>query len=122
MSEWIKFAEELNSIGMKTKSAGIQMGYHNHHMEFEKINGELIYDILLKHFDTEYVKMQFQVAVINIGYKAAAYFNDFPGRFISAHLADWSFLENKSVPLGKGIVDWKEFLNQPRRADCKIYL
>lgn len=119
MSEWIKFAGELNSIGMKTKNAGVQMGYHNHHMEFEKINGELIYDTLLKHFDPEYVKMQFQVAVINIGYKASTYFNDYPDRFISAHLADWSYLENKSVPLGKGIVDWKEFFESAKKGGVK---
>jgi sugar phosphate isomerase/epimerase len=63
----------------------------------------------MKQFDPEYIKMQFQVAVINIGYKASDYFKKYPGRFISAHLADWSYLENKEMPLGQGIVDWKEF-------------
>jgi sugar phosphate isomerase/epimerase len=78
-------------------------------MEFEKIDGTLIYDAMMKELDPEYVKMQFQVAVINIGYKAATYFNKYPGRFISAHLADWSTADKKEVPVGKGIVDWKEF-------------
>lgn len=119
MSDWMKAADELNEIGAKTKKAGIQMGFHNHHMEFEKIDGVLIYDELLKRFDPEMVKMQFQVAVINIGYKAADYFNKYPGRFISAHLADWSFLENKNVPLGKGIVDWKEFFAASRKGGVK---
>jgi sugar phosphate isomerase/epimerase len=109
IDDWLKAADELNQIGMKTKKAGIQMGFHNHHMEFEKIDGVLIYDALLKQFDPEYVKMQFQVAVISIGYKASDYFTRYPGRFISAHLADWSPAENKNVVLGKGIVDWKEF-------------
>jgi len=53
--------------------------------------------------------MQFQVAVISIGYKAATYFNKYPGRFISAHLADWSAANKKEAPIGQGIVDWKEF-------------
>jgi sugar phosphate isomerase/epimerase len=69
----------------------------------------LIYDALMKEFDPEYVKMQFQVAVINIGYKASTYFNKYPGRFISAHLADWSTEKQNEVPLGQGIVDWMEF-------------
>ena len=85
------------------------MGYHNHHMEFAKIDGTLIYDAIMKELDPEYVKMQFQVAVISIGYKAADYFNKYPGRFISAHLADWSAADNKEAPVGKGVVDWKEF-------------
>lgn len=109
MSDWLKAADELNKIGEKTKKSGIQMGFHNHNTEFEKINEILIYDALMSQFDPEYIKMQFQVAVISIGYKASTYFTKYPGRFISAHLADWSPVEKKSVPLGQGIVDWKEF-------------
>jgi sugar phosphate isomerase/epimerase len=60
-------------------------------------------------FDPEYVKMQFQVAVISAGYKASDYFKKYPGRFISAHLADWSAEKKATVPLGQGEVDWKEF-------------
>jgi len=108
-ADWMKAADELNKFGMETKKAGIQMGFHNHHGEFGQIDGTLIYDILMKQFDPEYVRMQFQVAVISIGYKAATYFEKYPGRFISAHLADWSAADKKEAPIGKGIVDWKEF-------------
>ena len=111
LSEWLKAADELNKLGEKSKKAGIQMGFHNHHMEFAKIDGEIIYDALMKQFNPEYIKMQFQVAVISIGYKASTYFTKYPGRFISAHLADWSPVEKKEAPVGKGIVDWKELFS-----------
>jgi sugar phosphate isomerase/epimerase len=119
LNDWKKAATELNEIGVKTKAAGIQTGYHNHHMEFEKIEGSLIYDALLEIFDPQSVKMQFQVAVISIGYKAADYFNKYPGRFISAHLADWSPDKKANVALGKGIVNWKELLGAAGRAGVK---
>jgi sugar phosphate isomerase/epimerase len=109
LSDWLKAADELNNLGVRSKESGIQMGFHNHHTEFGKIDETLIYDALMNQFDPEYIKMQFQVAVISIGYKASAYFTKYPGRFISAHLADWSPTEKKSVPVGKGIVDWNEF-------------
>ncbi len=109
LDDWRKAADELNKYGLMAKSSGIQMGFHNHHGEFQKINDTLIYDVLLKQFDPEYIKMQFQVAVINIGYKASDYFKKYPGRFISAHLADYSDVKKASVPVGQGIVDWKEF-------------
>jgi sugar phosphate isomerase/epimerase len=121
MSDWMKAVDELNEIGLKTKKAGIQTGFHNHHMEFEKLDGVLIYDELLNHFDPDLVKMQFQVAVINIGYKAADYFKKYPGRFISAHLADWSSAENKQVPIGQGIVDWKELFAAAEKSGVKNY-
>jgi len=101
--------DELNEIGLITKAAGIQTGFHNHHMEFEKRGDGLIYDALLDQLDPDVVKMQFQVAVVNIGYKAADYFRKYPGRFISAHLADWSNEKEEQVPIGQGIVDWDDF-------------
>lgn len=121
MSDWLKAADQLNEMGIKTQKAGIQLGYHNHHMEFEKLEGELIYDKLLQKLDPDLVKMQFQVAVISIGYKAETYFIKYPRRFISAHLADWSSTENKQVPVGKGIVDWRSFYNAAEVGGVKNY-
>jgi sugar phosphate isomerase/epimerase len=119
ISNWLKAADELNVMGLKTKKAGIQMGYHNHHMEFEKTGDTLIYDALMSQFDPDSIKMQFQVAVISLGYKAATYFLKYPGRFISAHLADWSPTEKKNVAIGKGIVDWKEFFTAMKNSGVK---
>jgi sugar phosphate isomerase/epimerase len=119
LSDWKKAADELNSVGEKTKASGIQTGYHNHHMEFDKLEGTLIYDALMEQFNPDFVKMQFQVAVISIGYKASDYFNKYPGRFISAHLADWSAETQKSVPCGKGSVDWKEFFGALKTGGVK---
>lgn len=121
LSDWKRVANELNKIGEQSRKAGIQMGFHNHHTEFEKLEGELIYDVLLKEFDPSLVKMQFQVAVIDKGYKAADYFRKHPGRFISAHLYDWSGTGEEMVPLGTGKVDWKEFFAAAKVGGVKNY-
>jgi sugar phosphate isomerase/epimerase len=62
----------------------------------------------MKAFDPSLVKMQFQTEVINLGYKAATYFEKYPGRFISSHQSDWT-ADKKEAPIGKGVIDWKEF-------------
>ncbi len=121
VDDYRKAAIELNAIGEKTKAAGIQTGFHNHHMEFEKRGNELIYDALLEELDPELVKMQFQVAVVNIGYQAADYFRKYPGRFISAHLADWSPEKKANVPIGLGIVDWKDFFEAAKIGGVKNF-
>lgn len=121
VDDYRRAADELNAIGEKTKKAGIQMGFHNHHMEFEKRGDELIYDALLDQFDPELVKMQFQVAVVNIGYKAADYFRKHPGRFISAHLADWSSEKDAQVPIGQGDVDWSDFFEAAKTGGVKNF-
>ena len=90
-------------------------------MEFEKRGDELIYNALLEQFDPDLVKMQFQVAVVDIGYHAADYFRRYPGRFISAHLADWSAETKKQVPIGQGVVDWKDFFEAAKTGGVKNF-
>ncbi len=121
MSDWQKSVDELNGFGERSKKAGIQMVYHNHDMEFEKLDGVLIYDELMRRFDPDLVKMQFQVAVVRLGFKAADFFKKYPGRYQSAHLADWSTTEKKMVPCGQGIVDWKEFFAAANKCGVKNY-
>ncbi len=121
VDEYRRAAQELNTIAEKTKAAGIQMGFHNHHMEFEKRGDELIYDALMEEFDPGLVKMQFQVAVVNIGYQAADYFRKYPGRFLSAHLADWSAEKDEQVPLGEGVVDWKDFFKAAKKGGVQNF-
>lgn len=121
LDDWRKAADDLNKAGEKIKRAGIQCGFHNHHGEFQQLGGVLIYDELLKWLDPTLVKMQFQVAVVNIGYEAAAYMEKYPGRFISLHLADWSTAEKKTVAIGKGVVDWKKLFQAAKKGGVKNY-
>lgn len=121
MDDWRKAAQELNVIGEKTKAAGIQMVYHNHNFEFQRIDGELIYPVLMEELDPDLVKMQFQVAVIDEGFKAQDYFRKYPGRFISAHLADYSTEKEAQVPLGQGIVDWNDLFEAAKTGGVKNY-
>ena len=112
----------LNKIGQKISNAGLIAGYHNHNGEFEqKKNGIPDYDIILKELDPRYVKMQFQVAVIQEGYKAEDYFNKYPGRFISAHLQDYSINNIKEqVILGNdGVIDWVNFFKAAKIGGIK---
>jgi len=108
LNDYYAAADKLNKAAEKIKKAGMQAGFHNHEFEFATLDGQLIYDALMQRFDPDLVKMQFQTEVINLGYKAADYFKKYPGRFISAHLSDWT-ADKKQVPVGQGVIDWKEF-------------
>jgi sugar phosphate isomerase/epimerase len=121
MADWAQAAGELNKIGERTKKDGIQLGFHNHNFEFREIDGVLIYDKLMGELDPKFVKMQFQVAVISLGYQAAPFFKKYPGRFLSLHLADWSPVEKKSVPVGAGVVDWKELFAAAKTGGVENY-
>ncbi len=121
LDDWRKAAQDLNVIAEKTKAAGIQMGYHNHNFEVQEIDGQLIYDVLMEELDPDLVKMQFQVAVINEGFKAQDFFRKYPGRFISAHLADYSTDLEEQVPIGQGVVDWEDLFKAAKKTGVKNY-
>jgi sugar phosphate isomerase/epimerase len=120
LDDYKKNADQLNKIAEKIKAAGMVTGFHNHHFEFQELDGQLIYDALLATFDPALVKMQFQTQVVTLGYKAATYFNKYPGRFISSHLSDWS-ADKKPVPIGQGIIDWKEFFQAAKTGGVKNF-
>jgi len=113
-------ADKLNKAAEKIKAAGIQAGFHNHEFEFATLDAQLIYDALMKEFNPDLVKMQFQTEVINLGYKAADYFKKYPGRFISSHLSDWT-TDKKEVPVGQGVIDWKEFFAAAKTGGVKNF-
>jgi sugar phosphate isomerase/epimerase len=120
LTDYKAAAEQLNKAAEKIKKAGMQAGFHNHEMEFATLDGKLIYDELMSTFNPDLVKMQFQTEVINLGYKASTYFDKYPGRFISSHLSDWT-ADKKQAPIGKGIIDWKEFFASAKKAGVKYF-
>jgi sugar phosphate isomerase/epimerase len=120
LNDYYSSADKLNKAAEKIKKAGMQTGFHNHEFEFAMLDNQLIYDALMGRFDPDLVKMQFQTEVINLGYKASTYFNKYPGRFISSHLSDWTADKNE-VPIGKGIIDWKEFFIASKTGGVKNF-
>jgi len=120
LKDYLDAADKLNVAAAKIKSAGIQAGFHNHDFEFAQLEGQLIYDALMSKFDPDLVKMQFQTQVITLGYKAADYFKKYPGRFISSHLSDWT-TDKKEVPVGQGVIDWKEFFAAAKTGGVKNF-
>jgi hypothetical protein len=56
LNEYLLRADDLNKAGETIKKAGLQLGYHNHSIEFAMLDGRLIYDALLERLDPALVK------------------------------------------------------------------
>ena len=80
-------AYEYNKIAEGAKAAGMQQILHNEGFENSKlIDGRLTYPVLLDYLDPELVKMQFQMSGMTTVGNPIMYFQNYPGRFASAHL------------------------------------
>jgi sugar phosphate isomerase/epimerase len=115
-------ADEFNKLGEECKKANLSFGYHNHESEFEKVDGQILYDILLDRCDPSLVTLELDLGwVVASGNDPFAYFNKYPGRFPLWHLKDVSLAEKKSVEFGKGKVDIMGLLKQAKKAGLKYF-
>ena len=108
--------DQFNKCGELCKTHGMKFGYHNHNFEFtEKINGEMIYDLIIKNTDEDKVMQQLDFGnLYGTGARGADWIKKYPGRFASLHVKDEIKAEKgemndgfDSTTLGDGLVDPK---------------
>jgi len=105
------YMDIFNKSGELCQQSGMKFGYHNHAFEFsEKLNGEKIFDIMMKSMQQNLVALQLDIGnLYNGGAVALDVMNQYPGRFEIIHVKDeiaGGAGEEKYVStiLGKGIV------------------
>lgn len=91
-------ADEYNKIGETAAKAGITQFLHDENFEMATVDGRLVYAILFELLDPKYVKFQFQMSAMTTVGDPVAYFNLYPGRFISIHLQGVSLNPPPALP------------------------
>jgi sugar phosphate isomerase/epimerase len=115
MKDFKKYMEIFNKSGELCKKSGMKFGYHNHDFEFTtKIDGELLYDLILANTDPALVAQQLDMGnLYNGGFKAIEVARKYPGRFEMMHVKDEIPAKKgeekyESTILGQGVVGTKE--------------
>jgi sugar phosphate isomerase/epimerase len=93
-------ADEYNKIGETASKAGIQQFLHDERFEMAKVDGRLVYEVLLELLDPKLVKMQFQMSAMRTVGDPITYFTKYPGRFVSMHLQGVDLNAPMPVPGG----------------------
>jgi len=115
--DWKKMADDLNRFGAAAKQEGQTIAYHNHEIEFVRTpEGDIPWDLLMAHTDPAIVRFQIDVGNLTFGGgDAIYYFRKYNDRYFSFHAKD--FKPGKAaVPVGAGILDWKEIFKLARQA------
>lgn len=108
LDQYRGYVDLFNAVGEKTKSAGMQFGYHNHDFEFFDFEGTKPYDLLLDGCDADLVKFEMDMYWMTYANEdPAAYFNRYPGRFPLWHVKDMD-ADKKFAPVGSGTIDWQK--------------
>jgi sugar phosphate isomerase/epimerase len=115
--------ELLNNSGAVCQSMGAKLGYHNHSVEFTRIDDQLIYDVMLQELDPKLVTMELDLFwIINGGYDPLEYFKKYPGRFELCHVKDMDKTDrNKNADVGSGSIDFNALFKEAETAGLKHF-
>jgi sugar phosphate isomerase/epimerase len=125
-----RYMEVFNKSGELCKKSGMKFGYHNHDFEFsQKLNGEKIFDIIMKSIDPNLVALQLDMGnLYNGGAVALDVMNQYPGRFEIMHVKDEIPAKGgkekyESTILGNGIVNTKKVVDLGKhKGGTKCYI
>lgn len=122
VENYTRVADTFSKAGEDCKKSNIIFGYHNHDYEFEKENGQVLYDVLLQKTDPSLVKMELDLGWVFVtGNDPLAYFEKYPGRFPLWHLKDMDKAKKQSTEFGKGQLNIKGMLENAKKSGMKYF-
>ncbi|MCY3018913.1 MAG: sugar phosphate isomerase/epimerase [Planctomycetota bacterium] len=107
-ADWQKIAQRFNELAAKVRPHHMSVGYHNHHVEFSPLEGEMPWDTF---FSTAKPEVIMQVDTGNCMHgngDPVPFVSKYPGRAITVHLKEYSKTNDKAL-IGEGDVKWAEF-------------
>ena len=112
----------LTKTGEACKKAKITLAYHNHTHEFEKVDGEIPYDLLLSQTNADILKMELDLGwATKAGVDPVALFTKNPGRFPLWHVKDIDKDTKNPTEVGNGYVDFKRIFENEKIAGMKHF-
>ena len=103
---WADTAKMFNTIAEALEPEGMYTGYHNHHIEFAPMDGELPWDTFFGNTDPRVV-MQIDLGnALHGGGDPVPYIAKYPGRALTVHLKAYSASNDKAL-IGEDDVPWQ---------------
>jgi sugar phosphate isomerase/epimerase len=123
IDDYKKVIESLNKAGEVCNKNGIRFGYHNHAFEFETVDGQVPYDLMLKELDPKLVGLELDIYwVYRAGKDAIKMFEANPGRYEQWHVKDMDKTnKDRNADVGTGSIDWKAIFAKAKQSGMKHF-
>jgi sugar phosphate isomerase/epimerase len=112
-ADWLKTAQFFNALAAKLAPHGMATGYHNHHVEFQALDGELPWDTFFGNTNKEVIMQLDTGNAIYGGAEILSILEKYPHRAITVHLKPYSHTAAKENPhhgfrpvIGEDEVPW----------------
>jgi sugar phosphate isomerase/epimerase len=105
LAAWRETGRLFTGLAEKVKPHGLQVGYHNHDIEFKPIDGELPFDAFFGAASPEVIMQVDLGNAMHGGGDPIACLRKYPGRATTIHLKEYS--KDGKALIGDGEVDWQ---------------
>jgi len=121
----LDLAEKLNRAGRLMREAGLVLTYHNHAMEFQRLDGKTALDWIYEKTDAANLKGEIDTYwVQHGGADPVAWCRKLKGRLPLIHLKDYTVLGGRPsfAPVGSGNLDMPAIVNAADAAGCEWFI
>lgn len=119
------FAAALNASGKALQEAGVTLSYHNHEIEFRRIEGRLILDLIYELTDPRYLKGEPDTYWVQYGGgDSEDWCRKLKGRMPLLHLKDYGIGPDGPTffEIGYGNLNWKPIIAAADEAGCEWFI
>ncbi len=116
-------AEKFNKVGEIAKKYDIRFAYHNHAFEFDPMDGQMGYDVLLNETDPDKVAFEMDLYwVTRAGHDPVEIMKKHKGRFELWHVKDMVKTDDMFfAPVGTGRIDYARIFAEKNTAGMKMF-
>lgn len=116
----LRRAEFINQVGALCRERGMRFYYHNHYQEFQRINGQTVYEVIMENTDPELVFVEMDTYwMARGGQDPIAMMRKYADRLILLHQKDFPANANQPLVMYDGVVDPEANIDLQKFLDTK---
>jgi sugar phosphate isomerase/epimerase len=116
----------LNRAGKMLTEAGQVLTYHNHHIEFRKLNGRMLLERIYEETDPTFVQGEIDTYWVQYGGgDPAAWCRKLKNRLPLLHLKDYRINSENEIEfceIGSGTLDFKQIISDAEASGCEWFI
>ncbi len=123
LDDYKQFVDLFNKSAEVCRAAGVQFVYHNHDFEFQPLDGQVPYDLLLSGTDPKLVQLELDLYWATFAKQdPVALFKKHPGRFPLWHVKDMAKTpEREFAEVGTGSINFQRIFDAQKTAGLQHY-
>lgn len=119
------FAADLEAAGKVMHEAGVCLSYHNHHVEFRRMAGKPILEILYEETDPRYLKAELDTYWVQYGGgDPVRWCQNMKDRMPILHVKDFGINDGNEIvycEIGSGNLDWPAIVAAADASNCEWF-